>query len=119
MTDPTGRDRAARRARWSKRRIRLVAWSTGVTTFVASGGALAMAPKPASAAQGRPHRARQKQVRPVIERTIIRRVVIVDPPTAAAAPAGGAPVVITQSAPAANPAPAPAPAPAPTSTGGS
>ena len=119
MTDAAGRDRAARRARWSKRRIRLVAWSTGIATFVVSSGALAMAPKPATAAQGRTHRPKHKQVRPVIERTIIRRVVIVDPPTAAAAPAGGAPIVITQSAPAANPAPAPAPAPAPTSTGGS
>ena len=118
MTDAAGRDRAARRARWSKRRIRLVAWSTGIATFVVSSGALAMAPKPATA-QGRAHRPKQKQVRPVIERTIIRRVVIVDPPTAAAAPAGGAPIVINQRAPAANPAPAPAPAPAPTSTGGS
>ncbi|MGE5225636.1 MAG: hypothetical protein ACM3OO_02045 [Planctomycetaceae bacterium] len=119
MTDRTGPDRAARRTRWSKRRIRVVAWSTGVATFVVSGGALAVAPKPATAAAGRPHHAKQKQARPVIERTIIRRVVIVDPPSAASAPAGGAPIVVTQSAPVANPAPAPAPAPAPTTTGGS
>ncbi|MGZ4148514.1 MAG: hypothetical protein ACXVQJ_00590 [Actinomycetota bacterium] len=119
MTEKAGRDRAARRARWSKRRIRVVAWSAGIATFVVSGGALAMAPKPATA-QARTHRPKQKQVRPVIERTIIRRVVIIDPPSAAAVPAtGGAPIVITQSAPAAAPAPAPAPVPAPTSTGGS
>ncbi len=117
MTEATGRDRAARRARWSKRRIRIVAWSTGIATFVVSGGALAMAPKPVTSADARAHRAKQKHARPVIERTIIRRVVIIDPPTAAAAPAGaGAPIVITQSAP---PAPAPAPASAPTTTGGS
>jgi hypothetical protein len=114
MTEP------ARRRRWSPARIRAAAWIAGAATAIGSGAALAAAPMPAS---DRATPAGQRDLAPprrVIERHVIRRIVIVDQAPAAApvsvptivvpAPSGG-------SAPA--PPPAPAPAPAPTSTGGS
>ena len=113
-------DRRDRAARWPKGRVRLLAWLTGGATFLASGAALALAPKPAEASHvgaQRPPAAPRR----VIERHVTRRIVIVDPaaPAATTTTTGGTqqPVIVYQPAPAA--APAPAPAPAPATTGGS
>jgi hypothetical protein len=80
--------------RWSKGRVRALAWLTSGVTFAASGAVLATAPKPAAADGGR-SRAR---VRPpkVIRRVVIRRVVIVDQPTTAA------PTIVYRQAPGAS-----------------
>lgn len=95
------RTEAVRRSRWSKRRIRALAWISGVTTLTASGAAIASIP---------PGREGVKRAdRPVVvERHVIRRIVIIDPPSAAPAPA---PIVVV--------AAPPAPALPATNTGGS
>ncbi len=108
-------DRPPRRSRWSPARIRAVAWLAGAATAIGSGAALAAAPLPASDATTSAGRRETAPPRRVIERHVIRRIVIVD--AAPAAPVS-APTIVVQ-APSAPAAPPPAPAPAPTSTGGS
>jgi hypothetical protein len=98
---------AARRTRWPKRRVQWLAWITAGVTAAASGVAIA-AERPAS-----PTRTRQPRQR-VIERHVIRRVIVVDPPTASAQAPG---VTYVPAPVAAAPAPAPAPAPATTTSG--
>ena len=110
-------DRSTRPSRWSPARIRAAAWLAGSATALASGVALAAAPQPPSDAASRQPRRDPAPPRRVIERHVIRRVVIVDSAPTAAAPVS-APTVVVQ-APAAAPVPAPPPAPAPATTGGS
>ncbi len=101
----------ARRTRWSKRRLRALAWATGGATFVLAAAPLVAAPKPpVDSARGPRQPARR-----VIERHITRRIIIVDP--VASVPTSTATGGVTVQAPAA--APAPAPAPPTTTTGGS
>jgi hypothetical protein len=98
----TTTERPARRSRWPKGRIRALAWLSGAMAAVASAAAISPA---LTTTSERPVQARPR----VIERHVIRRVIIVDPPTAAPV----APVTVVQA-----PAPAPAPPP-PVTTGGS
>ena len=80
MTEQRRTDRAKR---WSKGRIRAVAWVAGGATFLAGSSALGVAPKPATAdASGKAQRPRAPRQRIVI-RKITRRVVITDPVVAA------------------------------------
>jgi len=93
----------ARRRRWPQRRVRTLAWLTGGATFVAGVVGIAGSPKPSAAASlPRSERAAAPKV---IERRVIRKVIVVDAPKAA--PVTAAPPVVYV------PAPAPAPAPAP------
>lgn len=101
-----------RRSRWSPTRIRTAAWLAGIAAAIGSGAALAAAPVPATGDAGPAGRRASAPPRRVIERHVVRRIVIVDAP---AAPAS-APTIVVQ---APTTAAAPAPAPAPTSTGGS
>lgn len=99
-----------RRRRWSPRRIRALAWTTGIATFATGVGALGAAPMPERAASpSAPQPSRQR----VVVRRIIRRVVIVEPATSAPVTYVQAPGVTSGSAGATNAAPAPPP------TGGS
>jgi hypothetical protein len=110
----TTTDRKAKRARWSKDAVRAIAWATGAATFLGSVAAIAVEPKPpAVGAQAGPAGAEAQ--RPIVERHVTRRIVVIQPDTI------GAPVSVVQvpDVPASAPAvPAPAPAPV-TSTGGS
>jgi len=84
---------ARRPSRWPRGRIKALAWITGAMTFVASGAVLAAHPKPA-AASGGGTKVRASGVR-VIRRTIIRKVIIVDP----AQPSAGSTQPVVVSAP--------------------
>jgi hypothetical protein len=108
-------ERHARKTRWPKGRVRALAWGTGGAAFVLAAAPLVSTPKPPvnSAAA-----ARRTPARHLIERHIVRRVVIVDPVSAptstwtssgSGSVSGGGTVA----------APAPAPAPPTTTTGGS
>ncbi|HEU4839903.1 MAG TPA: hypothetical protein VFT09_00625 [Ilumatobacteraceae bacterium] len=79
----------ARRTRWSKRSIRILAWLTGGATFVMSGAVLATAPKPAPRASTRGPAAPKRVV------TIERRIVIV--PADGSTADGDGPTVVTGS----------------------
>jgi hypothetical protein len=84
MTDPANPqgDRRRRPPRWSRSRLRTLAWITGIATFVGSLGVLGASPKPEST------RAATVRDRPsVLVRRITRRIVIVHPSV-------GAPVAI-------------------------
>jgi hypothetical protein len=81
-------EHSPRATRWSKGRLRALAWLTGAITFVSSGIMLSVAPKPATASGDRP----AKRPR-VIRKVLIRRVVIVHP----AASGSGATVASTSS----------------------
>jgi hypothetical protein len=96
-----------RRTRWSKGRLRALAWATGGATVVLAAAPLVAAPRPpVDGSQG----ATRAPARRIIERHITRRIIIVDPVvTAPTTTSGGVSVQ----------APAPAPAPPATSTGGS
>ena len=114
-TTMTTTDRARPRRRWSKDAVRAVAWATGAATFLGSVAAIAVVPKPAVADPQAARAPRQRLARPVIERHVTRRIVVITP----AAPS--TPVTVVQ-APTGGVASAPAPAPAPapvTSSGGS
>jgi hypothetical protein len=107
----------ARKTRWSKGRVRGLAWGTGGAAFVLATAPLVAAPKPpVNDAAG----ARRAPARHVIERHIVRRVVIVDPVSAPASTwtSSGSGSVSSGGAVVAPP-PAPAPAPPTTTTGGS
>jgi hypothetical protein len=85
MTDPARRGDRHRHARWSRSRLRTLAWVTGISTFVGSLGVLGAAPKPEAT------RAASVRDRPdVLVRRITRRIVIVHPSV-------GAPVAIVPS----------------------
>ena len=78
-TESMGSARPPRRKRASKRMLRTVAWTAGAVGFVASGSALALAPKvPAEASPPKP------QV--IIIKKTIKRVVWQQSTPAAAAP---------------------------------
>jgi hypothetical protein len=103
----------ARKTRWPKGRVRALAWGTGGAAFVLAAAPLVATPKPPVDAAASTRRA---PARHVIERHIVRRVVIVDPVsgpastwTSSGSVSGGGTVA----------APAPAPAPPTTTTGGS
>jgi hypothetical protein len=69
---------AKRRTRWSKGRVRTLAWGTGGAAFIMAAAPLVAAPKPPTdTAAG--HTAKQAPARQVIERHITRKVIIVDP----------------------------------------
>jgi hypothetical protein len=102
MTEPRPKKR-----RWSKRAVRATAWTAGAAAFISALGMFGVAPAPL--ASDRPALAGRSSQRTIIERRIVRRIVIVDP-------ADPAPVQVIHTG---GNAPAPAPAPAPTSTGGS
>jgi hypothetical protein len=110
-------DHRPRKSRWTKGRVRTLAWGTGGAAFIMAAAPLVAAPKPPVDAA---HASRKAPARQVIERHIIRKVVIVDPvasaPVTSSTSSSGS---TTQAAPAAAPAPAPAPAPPTTTTGGS
>ena len=114
--------RPAKRARWSRGQIRLLAWVSGSAAFLTVAGIVGVSPKPAAAKVVAPARSRPV-VQRVIIRRIIRRVVIVDapkptspayfsPPTYST-PSGGGGAAVSA------PIPAPVPQPPPVSTGGS
>lgn len=70
---------SANAKRWSKGRVRALAWVTGAATFLAGFGILGAAPKPSTAnATGRSHRPKAPRQR-IIVRKVTRRVVVVDP----------------------------------------
>ena len=97
-----------KKRRWSKRAVRATAWTAGAGAFISALGAFGAAPAPLASDQPLP--AGQSSQGTIIERRIVKRIVIVDP-------AGSAPVQVID---AGGNAPAPAPVPAPaTSTGGS
>jgi len=101
-----------KRKRWSKRAVRVTAWTAGATAFISALGAFGAAAIPVASDQASSPTAAPRQK--VIIRRIVKRIVIVDP--AAPAPVRVVPSAGSGSVPAAAPAPAPAPAP---STGGS
>ena len=81
----------APRGRWSKNGIRAIAWLSGGATLFASGAVLAASPKPdAAAADGTPRRQHQAHPRRVIERHVIRRVIVYDVPTSSSYGGSGA-----------------------------
>jgi hypothetical protein len=99
-----------KKRRWSKRAVRATAWTTGAATFISALGVFGsfsapLASEPSTSA------VRSGQ-RTIVQRRIIKRIVILDP----AAPAPVQVVAPAAGGPAAAPAPAPLPAP---STGGS
>jgi hypothetical protein len=69
-----------RKARWSRGRLRTLAWTTGVATFLAGVGALGASPMPEAP---QPPRDRWVPRQRVIVRRITRRVVVVEPATSA------------------------------------
>ena len=82
-------ERAARRTRWSRGRVRGLAWATGVATFLTGIGVLGASPMPE---QSSDRAASSRTERPrVIVRRITRRVVIVEP-------AERAPVIVVSAA---------------------
>lgn len=83
---------APRRARWSKGKVRAVAWLSAGLAFLVSGAAIAVAPKPPTneVAHRRPRPAPRKTI---IQHRVIRSV-IVDPPVST----GGNATVYTTSA---------------------
>ncbi|MEO8424273.1 MAG: hypothetical protein ABI595_10255 [Actinomycetota bacterium] len=99
-----------KKRRWSKRAVRATAWTAGATAFISALGAFGAASAPL--ASDRPAPAGRSSQRTIIERRIVKRIVIVDP----ASPVPARVVHVGGTAPAPGPAPAPAPAP---STGGS
>jgi hypothetical protein len=106
-------ERAPRTTRWSRARVRALAWTTGIATFLAGAGVLGAAPMPERPARASGDR-RASGPRLVVRR-ITRRVVIVTPSASApvtfvAAPTGAS----TGSS-----GSAPAPMPAAPQTGGS
>jgi hypothetical protein len=105
-----------RKTRWPKGRVRALAWGTGGAAFVLAAAPLVATPKPPVDAAASTMRA---PARHVIERHIVRRVVIVDPVSAPTSTwtASGSGSVSGGGAVAA-PAPAPPPAPPTTPTGG-
>jgi hypothetical protein len=111
MTEP----RPAKKRRWSRGKIRALAYASGLLTFVAGLGVLGYAPHPATAQSASGAR-EQKPRRTVIVRRITRKVIIVDQPVASA-PVSYTPTYSSSGTTVSNPAPV-APAPAPT-TGGS
>ena len=113
--------RPAKKARWSRGQIRLLAWVSGSAAFLTVAGIVGVSPKPAAAGAAAPAGPRPVAQKVVIRR-IIRRVVIVSAPKPTSLTYAGTPTYsssggggTTVSAP----APAPAPAPPPVSTGGS
>jgi hypothetical protein len=117
--------RAPKRGRWSRGRVRALAWLAGAATFATGFGILGLAPRPAVAGADRASAPRTPVVRQkVIVRRITRRVVIVDPPSQApvtyvSSGSSGGSTTSSSSSGGGYTAPAPAPAPAPVSTGGS
>jgi hypothetical protein len=105
MTTVTTTDTRRRRSRWPAQRIRAIAWVTGAATFLGSVAALAASPPPAAPTRSEGADAAEGVV---VQRRVIRRIVIVD----TGAPVANGPVSVVQ------PPSAPAP-PAITSTGGS
>jgi len=101
-----------RKARWSRGRLRTLAWATGIATFLAGVGALGASPMPETAPQPRDRRAPRQRV---IVRRVTRRVVVVEPATSAPVTYVQAPSVSSSSSSSGG---APAPAPPPP-TGGS
>ena len=70
---------SAKPKRWSKGRVRALAWVTGVATFFAGFGILGAAPKPSSANATGPSGPQKPPRQRVIVRKVTRRVVVVDP----------------------------------------
>ncbi|MGZ8629483.1 MAG: hypothetical protein ACXWZF_00745 [Actinomycetota bacterium] len=86
-------ERAPRAKRWSRSRVRALAWTTGLATFLAGIGVLGAAPMP-----DQPARASGDRWVPrprVIVRRITRRVVIVEPATPAPVTYVPAPVTVS------------------------
>lgn len=98
-----------KKRRWSKRAVRATAWTAGATAFISALGAFGAASAPL--ASDRPAPAGRSAQRTIIDRRIVKRIVIIDP-------ASPAPVRVVHVGGNVA-APAPAPAPAPASTGGS
>ena len=70
---------AAKPKRWSKGRVRALAWVTGAATFVAGFGIFGALPKPPAAnATGPSHRHKPPRQRIIVHK-VTRRVVVVDP----------------------------------------
>lgn len=107
-------ERATRRTRWSRGRVRGLAWATGVATFLAGIGVLGASPMP-ERSRDRANASRTEWPR-VIVRRITRRVVIVEP--AEPAPVSVVPAPTTTSSSSSSSGGG-ASAPAPPVTGGS
>lgn len=110
--------RAPRAKRWSRGRVRALAWITGLATFLTGVGVLGAAPMPDQPALASDSRWSPRTR--VVVRRITRRVVIVDP--AANAPVTYVPAPTTTSSGSTGSAGASAPAAppaAPPPTGGS
>lgn len=98
-----------RKTRWSRWRLRTLAWTTGIATFLAGVAALGASPLPETT---QPPRDRSVPRQRVVVRRITRRVVVVEPAKNTPVTYVQAPTVSSSS----GGAPAPAPPPP---TGGS
>jgi hypothetical protein len=113
---------AAKKARWSRGKIRLLAWVSGSAAFAAVAGIVGISPRSAAAKDTAAAKAPRPAVQTIIIRRIIRQVVIVDAPkpTYSSGSTYSAPTYSTSSSGGTTvAAPAPAPAPPPVVTGGS
>ena len=66
-----------KKRRWSKRTVRAMAWAAGAGAFISGLGAFGATPAPIASEQ--PATADRSSQRTIIERRIVRRIVIVDP----------------------------------------
>ena len=110
-TTVTTAEARGRKARWSRGRLRALAWTTGLATFLAGIGALGSTPMPERAQAPRDRWAPRQRV---IVRRITRRVVVVEPAASAPITYVQAPSVSSSSSGSVATAPA-----APPATGGS
>ena len=104
-------DAPRRKARWSRGRLRTLAWTTGIATFLAGVGALGASPMPETV---QPPRDRWVPRQRVVVRRITRRVVVVEPAASAPITYVQAPAVSSSSSSSGG-----TPAPSPPPTGGS
>jgi len=109
-------ERRARKTRWPKGRLRALAWGTGGAAFIMAAAPLVAAPKPQVDQASGSHRAPARQV---IERHIVRRVIIVDPVAPTGGSAGWSGSGGTSTSTGGGTTYQPAPAPPTTTTGGS
>lgn len=108
-TTVTTTEKGSRKARWSRGRLRALAWTTGLATFLTGIGVLGAAPMPEREhVPGDGWVPRQR----VIIRRITRRVIVVEP-------AASAPITYVQAPSVGSSPPGSMAAPAPPSTGGS
>jgi hypothetical protein len=107
----TTTDAARRKARWGRGRLRALAWTTGIASFLAGIGVLGAAPMPEGSPLPRDGWVPRQRV---VVRKITRRVVVIEPAVSAPVTYVQAPSVSSSSS-----GTVAAPPPAPPPTGGS